>query len=223
MKLKYCGIRRIEDINYVNEVQPDYIGFVFAPSKRQVTLEQALELRRALNPGIQVAGVFVNEAPSRVAEIVQAGVIDIIQLHGDEDAEYLRQLRRYLDISLGANRNSTVPIIKAIRVRCPEDIVAGDKLEVDYLLLDKYDPKQLGGTGEAFDWQMICPSSKPIFLAGGITRENLKTAMELQPYGIDVSSGIETEGYKDITKMKQLKENFELVKKTFGQQNLPKK
>ena len=200
MKIKYCGLRREEDITYANETLPDYIGFVFAPTRRQVSVKQAEVLKKRLKPEIKAVGVFVNETVEDVAEIANRGIIDLIQLHGQENADYITRLRKILF--------EPKPIIKAVRVQSLQDIEDGDKLDVDYLLLDKYDPKQLGGTGEKFDWSLIQKIRKPFFLAGGITEDNLIEAMELNPYGIDVSSGIETEGMKDYDKMKMMMNLF---------------
>lgn len=200
MKIKYCGLRREEDIVYANEIVPDYIGFIFAPSKRQISAQQAQYLKSLLKPEIQAVGVFVNESAETVASIANQGIIDLIQLHGQEDADYIARLR--------ASLCKEKQIIKAVRVQSVQDILDGDKLDVDFLLLDKYDPNQLGGTGEKFDWNLIQNIQKSFFLAGGITEENLSAAMDRNPYGIDVSSGIETDGVKDYDKMKRMMKLF---------------
>lgn len=200
MKIKYCGLRRIEDAQYANETMPDYVGFIFAPTKRQITPGQAGQLRNCLKPEIQTVGVFVNEQPEVVAQIANQGILNLIQLHGQEDAEYIRKLHALLE--------KTVPLIKAVRVRTAEDIAKGQQLDVDYMLLDTYSPGLPGGTGESFNWELIKDISKPYFLAGGINLDNLEEAMSKKPFGIDISSGIETDGWKDLNKMRAMMQLF---------------
>lgn len=200
MKIKYCGIKRNEDVDYANETMPDYIGFIFAPTKRLVTMEQADGFKKRLDSRIQAVGVFVNETAEKVAEIANKGIIDVIQLHGQEDAEYIAKLKSLLIESK--------PLIKAIRVQTAQDILDGQELDVDFILLDKYDAEKLGGTGEKFDWNLIGNIKKPFFLAGGIDIDSLEDAVKMKPYGIDVSSGIETDGCKDQAKMRVMMEKF---------------
>lgn len=200
MKIKYCGIKRNEDVDYANETMPDYIGFIFAPTKRLVTMEQADGFKKRLDSRIQAVGVFVNEAAEKVAKIANKGIIDVIQLHGQEDAEYIAKLKSLLIESK--------PLIKAIRVQTAQDILDGQELDVDFILLDKYDAEKLGGTGEKFDWNLIGNIKKPFFLAGGIDIDSLEDAVKMKPYGIDVSSGIETDGCKDLAKMRVMMEKF---------------
>ncbi|MDF2820482.1 MAG: trpF [Clostridiales bacterium] len=191
-KIKICGLTRENDIEAVNKIIPDYIGFVFAKSKRQVTPDRAKILRERLIPNIQVIGVFVNEEIERIVKLCEAKTIDIIQLHGEEDNQYIERLRSYVPN----------PIIKAIRVKCSEDIINAYKFSSDYLLLDAFDKEQYGGSGKSFDWSLIENIKKPFFLAGGINIENIVAAKEsCNPFGIDVSSGVETDGYKDSQKI----------------------
>lgn len=191
-KIKICGLSRLVDIEMVNEALPDYIGFVFAKSKRQVTEDTARQLKEKLNPNIQTVGVFVNEDIERMKRICYSGIIDIIQLHGDEDESYIKELKMVVN-----NK-----VIKAVRVRKRENIKAAEHLPCDYLLLDAYREDQYGGSGEAFDWTSIKEVNKPFFLAGGINAGNVCKAIELvKPYSIDVSSGVETDGYKDKNKI----------------------
>ncbi len=180
MKIKICGLSRACDIDYVNEAQPDFIGFVFAESKRRVTLEQAARLRQKLRPGIRVVGVFVNEALEVVNTAVQSGVIDLVQLHGQEDEAYIGQVE--------------AEVIKALRLGEAQPQNAA------YLLFDG----ARAGSGEVLDWARLPQTHIPYFLAGGIRAENIGQAMELQPYGLDVSSGAETDGYKDRDKIREL-------------------
>lgn len=195
-KIKICGLRREEDIVYANACRPDYVGFVFADSKRKVTKEQAKVLRENLLPEITPVGVFVNEEMDAIADLVWEGVIDMVQLHGDEtekDVEYLRR------------RVRNVPIIKAVRVGKKEDLEGCDKTQADYLLFDSNSFHAYGGTGKTFDWKLIEGIAKPFFLAGGISPENVREAVQtVHPYAVDVSSAVETDGFKDQKKMIEL-------------------
>lgn len=188
-KIKLCGLSRPQDIQAANGLLPDYIGFVFAPkSRRYVTPKQAAQLRGLLDPGITAVGVFVNEAPKAVAELLDRGVIDIAQLHGTEDEEYISALRALTDR----------PLIKAFRIDSEQDILAAQNSTADYILLDSGD----GGTGTRFDWSLIRRLERPYFLAGGLRADNVGDAVAaLDPYAVDVSSGIETGGVKDTNKM----------------------
>lgn len=190
-KIKLCGLSRECDIAAVNELQADYIGFVFAPkSKRRVSIEQAVGLKKILDPGIKVVGVFVNEDIQTVARLLNDGVIDMAQLHGSEDEEYIRQLRNNID----------KPVIKAFQINTARDVQAAEKAGSDWVLLDAG-----SGSGKVFDWDLIQKIKRPYFLAGGLTSQNVALAInKLQPYAIDVSSGIETDGLKDKNKMAAL-------------------
>ena len=187
-KIKLCGLSRPCDIGAANELKPDYIGFVFAPkSKRYVTPEKAMELKQMLLPEIQSVGVFVNEKPETVVKLLQDGTIDIAQLHGAEDEEYIIQLRQLTD----------KPIIQAFRIETASDIEKALQSTADYLLLDSG-----AGTGTVFDWKLIQNIKRPYFLAGGLDADNAAEAVNtLRPYALDVSSGIETSGLKDKSKM----------------------
>ena len=270
-KIKICGLSRPADIEIVNQFLPDYIGFIFAKSRRLVSAETAKELKKLLDPRIQAVGVFVNEDIDTIIRLCRCGgsapadrhnfngaagygveeadrhdpsevtglnlnetigygareedrydhnqevgydskeavgyasdlseqntagrVIDIIQLHGDEDEAYIRRLKAEV----------SVPIIKAVRVRSSEDIHKAARLPCDFLLLDAYREDQYGGGGEVFDWTQIGRPNKPFFLAGGITPGNVPEAIErARPYGIDVSTGVESNGYKDPAKVKDM-------------------
>lgn len=188
-KIKICGLRREQDIRYANELMPDYIGFVFLKGKmRYVTFEEAARLRSLLDPAIPAVGVFVNEPAENVIRLLQAGTIQIAQLHGQEDEAYIEELRRAADHC----------IIRAFAVRSSEDIHRAFAFPADYPLLDNGK-----GTGETFDWSLFHEQEKPFFLAGGLSPENVKEAIEcFHPYAVDVSSGVETDGYKDYEKMK---------------------
>jgi phosphoribosylanthranilate isomerase len=176
------------DIDAANELRPEYVGFVFAPkSRRYVTPERAAELKRQLAAGIKAVGVFVNDDLYHVAELLNRGIIDIAQLHGSEDEEYIGHLRQL----------TGKPIIRAYRIKTAEDIAEAEKCTADHVLLDSG-----AGTGEVFDWKLIKNMKRPYFLAGGLSPDNVENAVEqLSPYAVDVSSGIETDGVKDKAKM----------------------
>lgn len=192
MKIKICGLFRNDDIEYANIAKPDYIGFVFAESRRKVTPEKALELKKLLSPDIKTVGVFVNQDISFISGLVRNNVIDFIQLHGNEDKLYISDLKKI---------TGDIPVIKAVSVKTSYDISDSEKYNSDFILLDN----GKGGTGEKFDWNLIDKNIKSkIFLAGGISLENINTAVKLNPYCIDVSSGAETDGLKDKNKMIRL-------------------
>ena len=194
MKLKFCGLTREADIRAANETRPDYIGFVFAESRRRVTDEQAARLRALLSPGIQAVGVFVNDDPTHIALLANRGVIDLIQLHGSESAAYIQRLRTM----------TAAPIICALRVGKQTDIKRAESNLVDFLLLDTYTKDAYGGSGRTFDWSLLGEVGKPYFLAGGLNESNIPRAMRTGAYALDLSSGIETDGVKDAEKMRRV-------------------
>ena len=188
-KIKLCGLTRPEDIAAANALRPDYIGFVFAPkSKRYVSKETAAELKAQLLPEILAVGVFVNEAPETVAALLDAGIIDLAQLHGQEDESCIDRLRSL----------TNKPLIQAFRVDGAESLAKARKSPADLVLLDSGP----GGTGTAFDWTLLDKFDRPYFLAGGLDPGTVGGAVKLlHPYAVDVSSGIETAGKKDEQKM----------------------
>lgn len=192
MKIKICGLFREEDIDFVNESLPDYIGFVFAKSKRQVTLSQAKKLKARLNPHIQAVGVFVDENIQVVQKAIDEKIIDVVQLHGKETEAYIEKLN--------------VPVIKALRI--------GEKipLNADFLLFDS----AIAGSGQSFDWMRIPKTEKPFFIAGGIDIENIAQAKSFCPFGIDISSGVETNGVKDKKKIMEIVRSVKMTKGRFG-------
>ena len=194
MKLKFCGLTREADIRAANETRPDYIGFVFAESRRRVTDEQVARLRALLSPGIQAVGVFVNDDPTHIALLANRGVIDLIQLHGSESAAYIQRLRTM----------TAAPIICALRVGKQTDIKQAESNLVDFLLLDTYTKDAYGGSGRIFDWSLLGEVGKPYFLAGGLNESNITRAMRTGAYALDLSSGIETDGVKDAEKMRRV-------------------
>lgn len=198
VKVKICGLKRSEDIQFVNHLRPDFAGFVFAKSKRQVDEKTAETLRKELSNEIPAVGVFVNEDREKIRYLCEKGIIQIIQLHGDENAEYIAELKKMLP---------EIPIIKAVRVRTAEEILAAEKQECDYLLLDTYVEDVYGGSGKVFDKKLIPVLKKPYFLAGGLNAENVNENIEAcNPFAVDVSSAVETDGIKDKTKIKEFLE-----------------
>lgn len=191
-KVKLCGLRRAEDILAANRYGPDWIGFVFAKSKRQVSKEEAAELKQLLSPKILAVGVFVDAPVTEMVSLYEAGIIDVIQLHGGEGPQVVEEIQA----------RCSAPIIQAVSVRGKEDVEKALLSKADYLLFDSGS----GGTGQSFDWAHLGEMKRPFFLAGGIRQENLEEALQLHPFAIDVSSGVETDGYKDEEKIKQLME-----------------
>jgi phosphoribosylanthranilate isomerase len=189
-KIKLCGLSRPQDIETANQLKPDYIGFIFAPkSRRYVPPERAAQLRALLDPKISAVGVFVHETLETVADLLSRGIIDIAQLHGGEDEDYIAALRARTD----------KPLIQAFRVDTQEDVQRAQRSSADFVLLDA----GTGGTGTCFDWSLIQSLERPYFLAGGLGPENVADAVKtLRPFAVDVSSGIETDGVKDPEKMK---------------------
>lgn len=187
-QIKLCGLRRPEDIEAANRLKPEYIGFVFArKSKRYVDPETALSLKKSLSPDIKAAGVFVNEELSVVADLLNRGIIDVAQLHGSESEEYITELKKA----------TGKPVIRAFKVANPEDVEAAVGSSADHILLDAG-----AGDGVTFDWSIVKNVDRPFFLAGGLNPLNVAEAVEaVHPFAVDVSSGIETDGIKDIDKM----------------------
>lgn len=197
-KIKICGLKSAEDISYVNALNPDYIGFVFLKGRqRYISPRDAAALKALLKPTIQSVGVFVNEPLESVASLLETGTIQLAQLHGNEDASYAVKLKSLCH----------KPIIKAFIIKNKENIKKALDYPCDYLLLDN------GlGTGETFDWSLIQDIHKPFFLAGGLTPANVKKAIEnINPYGVDVSSGVETNFRKDYQKIKAFMEACSLA------------
>ena len=186
-KIKICGLTREEDIRYVNECLPDYIGFVFAESRRQVDRKRADRMREKLDGRICPVGVFVNESADIVAELLNEEIIDIAQLHGDEGEDYIGR------------------IIQAVRVRQREDILEKRQSSADYLLFDTYAGQAYGGTGKTFRWELTQGVEREFFLAGGIDSTNIEQAIRVAaPYALDLSSAVETDGKKDREKILEI-------------------
>ena len=187
-KIKMCGLSRTEDIEAANSIKPNYIGFVFAEiSKRRVSALEASKLKSKLDPEIKAVGVFLDDKLDFVASMLNLGIVDVVQLHGSENEEYIEKVREI----------TNKPIIKAFIIRSKEDVERAEKSTADYILLD-------GGKGEGkvFDWSLLKAIKRPFFLAGGLNPDNAADAVKaLKPYAVDVSTGIETDGVKDREKM----------------------
>ena len=202
--VKFCGIRRPEDTEAVNRLRPDLAGFVFAKSKRQVSREQAAGLKKQLDPKIKTVAVLVNMPVEEAAALANSGLADLLQLHGDEDAAYIAALRKL----------TRAKIIKAIRLQGTEadNTLMKEAQQTDFYLFDTFVPDAYGGTGKTFSLSLLkgVRIEKPFFLAGGLDADNVagiigqvqKDAILFPDfYGVDVSGGIETDGYKDAIKM----------------------
>ena len=207
-KVKMCGISKVETIPAVVEAKPDYMGLVFAPSKRQVTVDQAKTLVEELHRGyaqkygsdtehdkndtIKTVGVFVNETVDNLVTIANEANLDAVQLHGDEDETFIQSLKE----------RTNVEVWKAIQIRTAADTEKWIDSSADMLLFDAYHKDERGGTGEVFDWSSLDAFERPFMLAGGIDSTNVARAIRtVRPYGIDISSGIETNGMKDDKKI----------------------
>ena len=193
-KIKLCGLSRTEDIEAVNELLPDYMGFVFyEKSVRNVSFDRAKELKAQLDPRIKAVGVFVDEDPEFIKKLTSENVIDIIQLHGSENEAYVESIREA----------TGHPVIQAFKVKEPKDVEKANHSKADYILLDSG-----MGTGKPFNWELLQGIKRDYFLAGGLFPENVKEAIEtVKPYAVDVSSGIETDKKKDVDKMRRFVDN----------------
>ena len=190
-KIKICGLKREEDIKYANEVKPDYIGFVFAGAKRKIDFVTAAKLKKLLDKDIKSVGVFVNEGIGNIARLCDEGTIDLVQLHGDEDEAYICKLKERV-------KNK---IIKAVKIQSSKlEELKVQSSNADFILFDSG-----SGSGKIFDWNLIKGYDKPFFLAGGLNKDNLAKALKmLNPWCVDLSSGVETDGLKDFEKIKEV-------------------
>lgn len=189
-KIKICGVRTLEDIQSVNEAKPDYCGFILnvPNSRRTISATQLERLREKLQDGICPVGVFVNEQQEIIIDLVKRGLIMAVQLHGKESEKYVADLKEKIQ----------VPVIKAFPVTGRQTVEKAEISKADYVLFDYKE----GGSGKSFDWKLICRIGKPFFMAGGIGIHNMKEAVErFQPYALDVSSSVETNGKKDREKI----------------------
>lgn len=203
VKVKICGITNLEDAIAAIDMGADILGFNFYPkSKRYIPLEKAVTIINKLPTFVDIAGLFVNPTYDQVQEVAASGVLNWIQLHGDETPEFCESLS-----NLGPK------MIKAVRVKDANDIENTREYSADVILLDAYDAKEYGGTGKVFDWSLIDILQQRFFLAGGITPENAVEAIDTGVYGIDICSGVESApGKKDHVKMRKLFENIKHVR-----------
>lgn len=189
-KIKICGLSRPCDIEYVSEAKPDFCGFIInvPKSKRNVSPDTVRQLVKNLSPDVKPVGVFVNAPMDEIAALTEDGTLAYVQLHGKEDEAYIAALREKIH----------VPIIQAFKVSCPEDVAHAQQSSADYILLDNGS----GGTGKTFDWSHLRDITRPYILAGGLGPDNLGLAVsQLAPWGVDLSSGVETDGFKDKNKV----------------------
>ena len=188
-KIKLCGLSRPVDIDYVNQTKPDYCGFIihFPKSRRNVSSEQVRALAARLDPEITPVGVFVDQPAETVAGLLNEGTISVAQLHGHEDERYLSVLRKL----------TSRPVWQAFQIRSGADLQRAAESTADMVLLDSGQ-----GSGVTLDWSILADFPRPFVLAGGLTAENIPAALaQVTPYAVDLSSGVETEGYKDLDKM----------------------
>ena len=212
VKVKFCGITQEDTVPVLLDTQPDYVGFVFAPSKRQVTVEQAQFIARSLQDGLKTTsgakciscvGVFVNETIPTIVEIAKAVPLSVVQLHGDETITYIETLRNQLQ----EQQLESVEIWKAIQVQGKEDILPWEQAPIDGLVVDAYSKEERGGTGKIIDWSLLEGVQVPYYLAGGIGLHNVARAIRrLQPYGLDMSSSLEINGQKDAIMSQLIKQ-----------------
>ncbi len=211
-KIKICGLKTLEDAQKVNLYLPEYIGFVFANTKRFVTDEQALMIKQALDKRIQAVGVFVDDSMDHIISLCSKNIIDIVQLHGNESEEYVKKLK---------NQTNTA-VIKAIKVQSVKQVLHMMSEEADFLLFDTYKKGMYGGTGERFPLEVLKDSLsallernrriKPYFLAGGFNSDNVEeTIRQIGCYAVDVSTGVETNGVKDGVKIKRFIEKVRTI------------
>ena len=192
-KLKICGLTCEEDIAAVNEVKPDFAGFIIEvpSSRRNLSAEKVKVLVKGLDREILPVGVFVNAAPELPISLLRDGTLWAAQLHGQEDEDYIEKIQNM----------TGKPVIKAFSIKTPEDVQRALRSPADYILLDQ----GTGGTGEPFDWSLVPPVRRPFFLAGGIGPENLRNAVStLHPWAVDLSTSLETQGQKDPIKIRQI-------------------
>ena len=209
-RIKFCGITQLDTVPVLLETRPDYIGFVFAPSKRQVTVEQAQSIAKRLQYSLKPTshdkcnsrvGVFVNETIPTIVEIAKAVPLSVVQLHGDETTAYIDSLRNQLQ----EEHLESIQIWKAIQVQIKEDIMQWEQAPIDGLVVDAYSKTARGGTGQTIDWSLLDEVQIPYYLAGGIGLHNVARAIRrLQPYGLDMSSSLEISEQKDVNTIRTM-------------------
>lgn len=194
--IKICGLKRMEDVEIVNKYKPDFVGFVFANIKRFVSDELAVQMKNALDKSIKVVGVFQNDTIEQVEKLCGEGAIDVVQIHGDESEEFVSEVM----IRTGK------PVIRALKGISRESLEADFKRCVaDYIMVDSVSARGFGGTGKTFDLSILPESNKKIFVAGGIDEDNVDDIIDtVFPYCVDVSSSVESDGFKDEEKIKRI-------------------
>jgi phosphoribosylanthranilate isomerase len=204
-RVKICGIKTMEEVDIINKYRPDFVGFIFAESKRKVSVENAKSMCESIDKGIRKVGVFVNAGFKNALYTADYCGLDVVQLHGDESPELLIEFMR-----------SPFEIWKVIRVKDISDIKEIKKFSADRVLLDTFSQKAYGGTGKTFDWELALEAKKykSIILSGGLNNENVKKAVEMvKPYAVDASSSLEEEGFKTDTRVS------EFIKAVRGKRN----
>lgn len=198
MKIKFCGIRRLEDVAAVNLCQPDYMGMILSGGfRRSISQEQAQRLVQEKSAAIAAVGVFVNESSETICRMAEQLHLQVIQLHGNESAEQIQTLQQ----------KTGLPVWKALRIGTLEDLEAAGTNPADCLILEGKTGAGIGGTGVCADWELLARHSwnRSFFLAGGLQPENVLEAIAtVSPTGVDFSSGIEEDGVKSLRRMKQL-------------------
>lgn len=203
VKIKICGLKRSEDIQYVNEYRPDYVGFVFfPPSLRYVTVEKAQQLRKSLSPNIIPVGVFLDDTLEKILEVAESKTVQILQIHGKTAPKIVKELKRI----------TTIPVWEAISVNSEADIQKAKKSLADMILLDHGQ----GGTGKIFNWKLLRNIGRAFFLAGGLNAFNIKEALKCNPYGVDTSSGVEKNNIKDREMIREFIKIVRAGKETNG-------
>jgi phosphoribosylanthranilate isomerase len=188
-KIKICGLKREEDVSFVNAAKPDYTGFVFAGVKRKIDFNTAAKFRSLLDDKVQSVGVFVNDKIDNIVNLCEDKIINLVQLHGGEDESYIGRLKERIK----------TPIVKVVRVK---DKIYSAATKADFVLFDAYSSSEYGGSGKVFDWDLLKECKKPFFLAGGLNKDNVVVAVKkLNPYCVDLSSGVEKNGVKDLNEI----------------------
>ena len=217
VKVKFCGITQEDTVPVLLDTQPDYVGFIFTPSKRQVTIEQAQSITRSLQDSVNTTsgnkccsrvGIFVNETIPNIVKIAKTVPLSVVQLHGDETIAYIESLR----IRLQEEQLESIQIWKAVQVQTKEDIMQWEQAPIDGLVVDAYSKTTRGGTGQTVDWSLLEGIQMPYYLAGGIGLHNVARAIRrLQPYGLDMSSSLETNGQKDVNTIRTISQLIKTV------------
>lgn len=217
MDIKICGITSVEEVEYINKLKPEYIGLVFTKSKRRICKERGRVLSKVLCEEVKIVGVFKDNSLNEIKEIIQCVKLDVIQLHGNESDDFIESVKLIIEEKYGENQREEVKerieVWKGTSIKSKEDFKILNSLKVDRFILDGLKP----GSGEVFDWELIKDINTEFFLAGGISLNNINEIIKyIKPYGIDVSSGVETidtlgNRKKDYYKIKELIERVRKI------------